>query len=80
MAKQTNPDFLNGVPELLVLQLLARRAMYGYELVRRSKNRAARCWSLVKGAFTRFCIDWKATAIWRAGAIRLVGGAGWCIA
>ncbi len=34
MAKQTNPDFLNGVPELLVLQLLARRAMYGYELVR----------------------------------------------
>lgn len=34
MTKQTNPDFLNGVPELLVLQLLARRAMYGYELVR----------------------------------------------
>jgi PadR family transcriptional regulator, regulatory protein PadR len=34
MAKQTNPDFLNGVPELLILQLLARQAMYGYELVR----------------------------------------------
>ena len=34
MAKTTNPDFLNGVPELLALQLLARRAMYGYELVR----------------------------------------------
>jgi PadR family transcriptional regulator len=34
MAKQSNPDFLNGVPELLVLQLLGRRAMYGYELVR----------------------------------------------
>jgi PadR family transcriptional regulator PadR len=34
MAKTTNPDFLNGVPELLVLQLLARRSMYGYELVR----------------------------------------------
>jgi PadR family transcriptional regulator PadR len=34
MAKQSNPDFLNGVPELLVLQLLARREMYGYELVR----------------------------------------------
>ncbi len=32
--KNTNPDFLNGVPELLVLQLLARRPMYGYELVR----------------------------------------------
>ena len=26
--------FLNGVPELLVLRLLARREMYGYEVVR----------------------------------------------
>ena len=34
MAKQTNPDYLNGVPELVVLQLLSRRPMYGYELVR----------------------------------------------
>lgn len=34
MTKQTNPDYLNGVPELLVLQLLVRRPMYGYELVR----------------------------------------------
>ena len=34
MAKSSNPDFLNGVPELLVLQLVARRAMYGYEIVR----------------------------------------------
>lgn len=31
--KRTNPDFLNGVPELLILSLLSRRAMYGYELV-----------------------------------------------
>ena len=31
--KRTNPDFLNGVPELLLLHLLARRPMYGYELV-----------------------------------------------
>jgi PadR family transcriptional regulator PadR len=34
MTKNTNPDFLNGVPELLVMQLLARRPMYGYQLVR----------------------------------------------
>lgn len=34
MAKTSNPDFLNGVPELLILQLLARQSMYGYELVR----------------------------------------------
>jgi PadR family transcriptional regulator PadR len=32
--KKTNPPFLNGVPELLVLQLLARREMYGYEIVK----------------------------------------------
>ncbi|GAA4433712.1 hypothetical protein GCM10023155_29970 [Bremerella cremea] len=31
--KSSNPDFLNGVPELLLLRLLARRPMYGYELV-----------------------------------------------
>ena len=30
----SNPPFMSGVPELLVLQLLERRAMYGYELVR----------------------------------------------
>ena len=34
MAKRaTNPAFLNGVPELLILRLLAARPMYGYELV-----------------------------------------------
>jgi len=32
--KKTNPSFLNGVPELLVLKLLSRHEMYGYELVR----------------------------------------------
>ena len=33
MARKTNPDFMTGVPELLVLRLLAQREMYGYELV-----------------------------------------------
>jgi PadR family transcriptional regulator PadR len=31
--RQTNPNFMNGVPELLVLRLLQTREMYGYELV-----------------------------------------------
>jgi PadR family transcriptional regulator PadR len=31
---KTNPSFLNGVPELLVLKLLSRREMYGYEIVK----------------------------------------------
>ena len=29
--RRTNPDFLNGVPELVVLSLLRRKPMYGYE-------------------------------------------------
>lgn len=33
MAAQS-PSFMSGVPELLVLQLLARKEMYGYELAR----------------------------------------------
>jgi PadR family transcriptional regulator, regulatory protein PadR len=36
--RRTNPPFLNGVPELLVLQLLARKPMYGYELVHAIKT------------------------------------------
>lgn len=35
--RKSNPAFLNGVPELLILQLLSRRAMYGYELVQAIK-------------------------------------------
>ena len=31
---QTNPPFMTGVPELLVLRLLSQREMYGYELVK----------------------------------------------
>jgi len=36
--RHSNPDFLNGVPELLILQLLARQPMYGYELVQAIKR------------------------------------------
>ena len=31
--KRSNPDFLNGVPELLILRLVARSPMHGYDLV-----------------------------------------------
>ncbi len=30
--RRTNPAFLNGVPEMLILHLLAERPMHGYEL------------------------------------------------
>ena len=33
MASRKDPSFMNGVPELLILRLLAAREMYGYELV-----------------------------------------------
>ncbi|MCU0712147.1 MAG: PadR family transcriptional regulator [Pirellula sp.] len=43
MAKRSNPDFLNGVPEMTILKLLESQPMYGYELVQsirlRSDNR-----------------------------------------
>lgn len=35
--RRTNPDFINGVPELLALRLLSRKPMYGYELVQQIK-------------------------------------------
>ena len=35
--RKTNPPFLNGVPEMLLLELLSRRPMYGYELVQSIK-------------------------------------------
>jgi PadR family transcriptional regulator PadR len=35
--KRTNPDFLNGVPELLLLKLLSQRPMHGYDLVQALK-------------------------------------------
>lgn len=31
--RQTNPNFMNGVPELLILRLLEDEEMYGYEIV-----------------------------------------------
>ena len=34
MSRTKNPDFMNGVPELLILRLLKDREMYGYDLVR----------------------------------------------
>jgi PadR family transcriptional regulator PadR len=37
--RKGNPDFMNGVPELLILKLLATRELYGYELVQLIRER-----------------------------------------
>lgn len=46
---RTNPDFLNGVPELLILKLLARRPMYGYELVRAIEQASSQTFEFGEG-------------------------------
>lgn len=48
MAKP-NPPFMSGVPELLVLRLLAHQEMYGYELVRAIRRISQDAISLAEG-------------------------------
>jgi PadR family transcriptional regulator, regulatory protein PadR len=33
MAREPNPNFMAGVPELMILRLLQQQEMYGYEIV-----------------------------------------------
>jgi PadR family transcriptional regulator, regulatory protein PadR len=33
MARETNPNFMAGVPELMILRLLQTHEMYGYQIV-----------------------------------------------
>jgi PadR family transcriptional regulator PadR len=47
--RQGNPDFMNGVPELLILQLLAKREMYGYELVQSIRAQTKEAINLSEG-------------------------------
>lgn len=46
---QSNPPFMSGVPELLLLRLLDQREMYGYELVRSIRNVTEEAISLGEG-------------------------------
>jgi PadR family transcriptional regulator PadR len=39
MSRDTNPNFMNGVPELLILRLLEDAEMYGYEIVQAIRDR-----------------------------------------
>ena len=47
--KKTNPMFLNGVPELLVLRLLSRREMYGYQIVEEIRTQTRETLSFGEG-------------------------------
>jgi PadR family transcriptional regulator PadR len=46
---QTNPPFMSGVPELLLLRLLQQKEMYGYELVKSIKTTTSEAISLGEG-------------------------------
>lgn len=39
-ARETNPNFMNGVPELLILRLLRQQEMYGYEIVQAIRSQS----------------------------------------
>jgi PadR family transcriptional regulator PadR len=45
----TNPSFMNGVPELLVLRLLRNGEMYGYQLVQAIREETGDVVSLGEG-------------------------------
>lgn len=46
---QSNPPFMSGVPELLLLRLLDQQEMYGYELVRSIRQITGEAISLGEG-------------------------------
>lgn len=46
---ESNPHFMNGVPELLILQVLKEREMYGYELVEEIRRRSGEVIAIGEG-------------------------------
>jgi PadR family transcriptional regulator PadR len=38
--REGNPNFMNGVPELVILRLLRAREMYGYEIVQSIRDQS----------------------------------------
>ncbi|MEL4073320.1 PadR family transcriptional regulator [Ochrobactrum sp. GPK 3] len=46
---KTNPIFMNGVPELLILKLIAKQEMYGYEVVQAIKLHSEDAIQLAEG-------------------------------
>jgi PadR family transcriptional regulator, regulatory protein PadR len=49
MPRDPNPNFMAGVPELMILRLLQQREMYGYELVQAIRDRTGDVVSLGEG-------------------------------
>lgn len=49
MAGQPNPNFMAGVPELMILRLLQDREMYGYQIVQAIRTETGEVVSLGEG-------------------------------
>ena len=47
--REPNPNFMNGVPELLILRLLQEQEMYGYEIVQTIRDRTGEAIALGEG-------------------------------
>jgi PadR family transcriptional regulator, regulatory protein PadR len=47
--RETNPNFMNGVPELVILRLLQQQEMYGYEIVQAIRSRTEAVISIGEG-------------------------------
>ena len=49
MARGPNPNFMAGVPELVILNLLREREMYGYQIVQAIRTGSSGALSLAEG-------------------------------
>ena len=62
MPRETNPNFMAGVPELMILRLLQQREMYGYEIVQAIRSQTGDVVSLGEAAWSiRCCMPWSVT-------------------
>jgi len=70
---KTNPAFMSGVPELLVLRLLTRNEMYGYELVKAIKNTTLESISLAEGVVYPVLHNLEAKGMLRSREVEISG-------
>jgi PadR family transcriptional regulator, regulatory protein PadR len=68
-----NPAFMAGVPELIVLKLLAEREMYGYEIARAIKSTTRDALSLGEGVLYPVLHVMESRGLVRTRSVRVEG-------
>ena len=68
-----NPSFMAGVPELVVLGLLAGREMYGYEIARSIKATSHQALSLGEGVLYPVLHTLESRGLVRTRKVRVAG-------